>query len=366
MNLWLQVFDVCDVSDHDGGDELCDSPQRLPENPEHSHNDRQSPKGETSQWALANPWRSHWINVLVYLPLDYPLTLCPPQILLNVLPRLLRMQMQPWTPNSEYTPEAGNSKTLATERHLVPCRRRSSITLITKAEEYVMKTARSELMFTKLKERNGLMKSVLEKLRKYLNEFACVAVHSSRLVSRLTLRIRLFQSITVDNSSSTPSYLSRGVPQGSALGPLLFFIYKLLVGKIFQNHSLWFYCYADDKQLYLFVKPNDQIGLSTLAKFLDDHIGLLSTVKETKQRSFYSISTVQSFYHLSNHIRSYAKNFYLKRSINKVDSNLVTSWISGLFCTQMMGWREAPPSSSVSAWRRPLQSWRSAWPPANT
>lgn len=252
MNLWLQVFDVCDVSDHDGGDELCDSPQRLPENPEHSHNDRQSPKGETSQWALANPWRSHWINVLVYLPLDNPLTLCPPQILLNVLPRLLRMQMQPWTPNSEYTPEAGNSKTLATERHLVPCRRRSSITLITKAEEYVMKTARSELMFTKLKERNGLMKSVLEKLRKYLNEFACVAVHSSRLVSRLTLRIRLFQSITVDNSSSTPSYLSRGVPQGSVLGPLLVSIYKLLVGKIFQNHSLWFYCYADDKRLDLF------------------------------------------------------------------------------------------------------------------
>lgn len=43
------------------------------------------------------------------------------------------------------------------------------MTLITKAEEYVMKTARSELMFTRLKERNGLMKSVLEKLRKCLN-----------------------------------------------------------------------------------------------------------------------------------------------------------------------------------------------------
>uniref|UniRef100_A0A7N6A0I1 Cholinergic receptor, nicotinic, gamma n=1 Tax=Anabas testudineus TaxID=64144 RepID=A0A7N6A0I1_ANATE len=32
------------------------------------------------------------------------------------------------------------------------------------AEEYVVKTARSELMFARLKERNGLMKSVLEKL----------------------------------------------------------------------------------------------------------------------------------------------------------------------------------------------------------
>lgn len=53
----------------------------------------------------------------------------------------------------------------------VPCRRRSSMTLITKAEEYAMKTARSELMFAALKERNGLMRSVLEKLSKYLNEF---------------------------------------------------------------------------------------------------------------------------------------------------------------------------------------------------
>lgn len=54
MNLWLQVFDVCDVSDHHGSDELCDSPQRLPENPKHSHNDRQSPKGETV--AQPNPF----------------------------------------------------------------------------------------------------------------------------------------------------------------------------------------------------------------------------------------------------------------------------------------------------------------------
>lgn len=112
--------------------------------------------------------------------LDYPLTLCPLQILLNILPRLLRMQMRPWTPNNDNTSEIRNGKTLATDRNgmfLVPCRRRSSMTLITKAEEYAMKTARSELMFARLKERHGLMKSVLEKLRKRLNQFACVKVH---------------------------------------------------------------------------------------------------------------------------------------------------------------------------------------------
>lgn len=103
------------------------------------------------------------------MPLDYPLTLCPLQVLLNTLPRLLRMQMRTWTPNNDNTSEIGKSETLASDRNgvfLVPCRRRSSMTLITKAEEYVMKTARSELMFARLRERNGLMKSVLEKLRK--------------------------------------------------------------------------------------------------------------------------------------------------------------------------------------------------------
>lgn len=39
MNLWLQVFDVCDVGDHHGGNELRDSPQRFPENPKHSQDD---------------------------------------------------------------------------------------------------------------------------------------------------------------------------------------------------------------------------------------------------------------------------------------------------------------------------------------
>lgn len=87
------------------------------------------------------------------------------------------MQMRPWTPNNDSTSEIRNREPLATDGNgifLVPCRRRSSMTLITKAEEYAMKTARSELMFSRLKERNGLMKSVLEKLRECLRRLASV------------------------------------------------------------------------------------------------------------------------------------------------------------------------------------------------
>ncbi|XP_075953454.1 acetylcholine receptor subunit gamma [Anarhichas minor] len=106
------------------------------------------------------------LNVSLRTPNTHIMTDKVRKILLNILPRLLRMQMRPWTPNGDTT-DNRNGETLAPDRNgvfLVPCRRRSSMTLITKAEEYATKTARSELMFARLKERNGLIKSVLEKL----------------------------------------------------------------------------------------------------------------------------------------------------------------------------------------------------------
>ncbi|XP_041848635.1 acetylcholine receptor subunit gamma [Melanotaenia boesemani] len=97
------------------------------------------------------------LNVSLRTPNTHIMTDKVRKILLNIIPRLLRMQMQRWTPDSD-----GDSKPLSKDG--VPDRRRSSVTVITKAEEYLMKTARSELMFASLKDRNGLVKSVLEKL----------------------------------------------------------------------------------------------------------------------------------------------------------------------------------------------------------
>ncbi|XP_037643008.1 acetylcholine receptor subunit gamma [Sebastes umbrosus] len=106
------------------------------------------------------------LNVSLRTPNTHRMTDKVRKILLNKLPRLLRMQMRTWTPNGDdNTSETGNGE--SPDRNgvfLVPCRRRSSMNLITKAEEYFMRTARSELMFARYKERNGLMKSVLEKL----------------------------------------------------------------------------------------------------------------------------------------------------------------------------------------------------------
>lgn len=43
-------------------------------------------------------------------------------------------------------------------------RRRSSLGLIVKADEYMLWKARTELLFEKQKERDGLMKTVLDKI----------------------------------------------------------------------------------------------------------------------------------------------------------------------------------------------------------
>ncbi|KAM8838413.1 acetylcholine receptor subunit gamma [Synchiropus picturatus] len=105
------------------------------------------------------------LNVSLRTPNTHRMTDSVRKILLNILPRLLRMQIKPSSPGDDRTLHNGHANGVS----LVPChRRRSSMTLINKAEEYVVKTARTELMFARLKERDGLMKSVLDKIHEGL------------------------------------------------------------------------------------------------------------------------------------------------------------------------------------------------------
>ncbi|KAL0966468.1 hypothetical protein UPYG_G00295650 [Umbra pygmaea] len=113
------------------------------------------------------------LNVSLRSPNTHSLTNKSRKILLNIVPRLLKMQMRLWTPSDDCSDGScngyGHSTDASRNVFIVPCRRRSSLGLISKAEEYVMKTARTELMFSRLREREGLMKSALEKIHNGLD-----------------------------------------------------------------------------------------------------------------------------------------------------------------------------------------------------
>uniref|UniRef100_A0A672F4Z1 Acetylcholine receptor subunit gamma-like n=1 Tax=Salarias fasciatus TaxID=181472 RepID=A0A672F4Z1_SALFA len=107
------------------------------------------------------------LNVSLRTPNTHILNNTVRKVFLNILPHMLRMQIRPWTPTTENPSDTAEAEPQAADANgvmLIPCRRRSSVTLINKAEKYATKIARSELMFSSLRDRDGQIKVALEKL----------------------------------------------------------------------------------------------------------------------------------------------------------------------------------------------------------
>ena len=61
--------------------------------------------------------------------------------------------------------------------------------------------------------------------------------------------------VSIDGELSRTQSLDYGVPQESAIGPLLFTIYIKPIGDIIRKHGLHFHIYADDTQIYCPFNP---------------------------------------------------------------------------------------------------------------
>jgi len=78
------------------------------------------------------------------------------------------------------------------------------------------------------------------------------------------------QFVFVNDEPAMAANVNHGVPQGSVLGPILFTLYMLPLGNIIRKHSINFYCYADDTQLYLSIKPEETNQLTKMQACLKD------------------------------------------------------------------------------------------------
>ena len=81
-------------------------------------------------------------------------------------------------------------------------------------------------------------------------------LHSTSLDWFSSYLTSLSQAVSIQNSTSSFSNLSCGVPQGSVLGPLLLTLYTTPLGSVTSKSLIKYHLYAGDTLLYIYFTPS--------------------------------------------------------------------------------------------------------------
>ena len=66
------------------------------------------------------------------------------------------------------------------------------------------------------------------------------------------------QQVSVHGTLALSTFLEYGVPQGSVLGPVLFFLYTAVLVSLVRTFGLFAQAYADDLQVYCHLSPGEE------------------------------------------------------------------------------------------------------------